>query len=113
MKTLCMLASLAVIFASCTNANNGMNPPNSNSSYNNQNSNGYNSDSRVTSRVNDALNNDNDLSQYSQNVNVDTTNGVVTLTGSVPSKDVSNSIERKVKSVDGVRKVNNQLMIGG
>lgn len=54
---------------------------------------------------------DSSLSGSGKLVSVETNDGVVTLTGTVPSKDESRYIERKVKAMDGVKRVDNQLTI--
>ncbi len=52
------------------------------------------------------------LSASARFVSVTTNDGVVTLTGTVPTREDSRHIERKVKGVSGVRRVDNQLTIG-
>jgi len=69
------------------------------------------SDGQITTRVKSALMNDTSLSRSGRLVGVETTDGVVTLTGDVPTTDESRSIERKVKSIKGVRRIDNQLII--
>lgn len=69
------------------------------------------SDWGITTRVKQSIMTDGSLSATSRLVHVETTNGVVTLTGSVPSKEDSRRIERLAKEVQGVRKVQNQLTV--
>jgi len=45
------------------------------------------------------------------NVEVNVTNGIVTLAGQVPNADVKADAERETRSVDGVRGVNNNLQV--
>ncbi len=66
----------------------------------------------INERVRDALYNDPSMPPSARAVMTDTKNGVVTLTGNVPSKEEANMIVRKVKGVRGVRNVNIQLMVG-
>jgi hyperosmotically inducible protein len=47
------------------------------------------------------------------NVGVNVTNGVVTLTGEVPSDQIKKDAEDEVKKVDGVVAVNNNLQVKG
>lgn len=56
---------------------------------------------------------DGSLSASSRLVSVTTNNGVVTLSGTVASRDDMNRIIRLAKDVDGVRKVDNQMTISG
>ncbi len=46
------------------------------------------------------------------NVDVNTTNGVVTLTGQVSNEDVKRKAEEIALTVPNVRRVNNQLQVG-
>ncbi len=75
------------------------------------NSNEENPDWQITTKVKAALMSDSVLSASARFVSVTTNNGVVTLTGTVHSRDEARHIERKVQSVAGVRKVDNQLTI--
>jgi osmotically-inducible protein OsmY len=68
-------------------------------------------DWKVTAAVKKAFMTDSDLSMSARFVSVSTDNGTVTLTGSVSSKEESRKLERRAKSVSGVRSVNNQLTI--
>ena len=45
------------------------------------------------------------------NVDVNTTNGIVTLAGEVPNPQVKADAEREVRTVDGVRGINNNLQV--
>lgn len=108
MKTPFLIFSLFALFTSCSH-NCGSSDTCGNRSA--TNSNDQDSDWQITTRVKAALMADNSLSVSSRIVSVETTNGVVTLTGTVSSKEEYNHIERKVKSISGVRKVNNQLTI--
>ena len=117
MKKEFLLVPLLFFFASWSQ-NNGTydnrSGPNSNSDYQDQPSRSYeaqDADRQITDRVKTTLMNDSNLSTASRFIDVETYNCVVTLTGDVSSKEISNAIERKVKTIKGVRKVNNQLTI--
>lgn len=45
------------------------------------------------------------------NVDVNVTNGVVTISGEVPNERVKREAEAEARTVDGVRKVNNNLQV--
>jgi osmotically-inducible protein OsmY len=45
------------------------------------------------------------------NIDVNVTNGVVTLAGEVPNSQVKSEAAREASTVSGVRKVNNNLMV--
>ena len=45
------------------------------------------------------------------NVDVNVTNGVVTISGEVPNEEVKREAEAEARTVDGVRKVNNNLQV--
>lgn len=66
-------------------------------------------DATITTKVNAALAADKDLSAVK--IDVDTKNGVVTLTGPAPSAEASEKATKLAKNVKGVSSVNNQLMV--
>jgi osmotically-inducible protein OsmY len=110
-KKILFIPAICVLFVSCTgNSNN----PNGNS---NDYSNGNNqmqsqpSDWDITANVKKNLMSDNSLSSSARMISVTTNNGVVTLTGTVASKEESRKVVRMVKSVSGVTDVDNQLTI--
>ena len=45
------------------------------------------------------------------NVDVNVTNGVVTISGEVPNEEVKREAEAEARTVDGVRQVNNNLQV--
>jgi len=109
MKTILLLASLFA-FASCSN-NPNTNNNRANTRTNTPCADDQDSDWKITTRVKSALMSDGSISGSARMVSVETNDGVVTLTGSVASADESRYIERKVKSMNGVRSVDNQLTI--
>jgi hyperosmotically inducible periplasmic protein len=66
-------------------------------------------DGMITAKVNAALVADKDLSAVK--INVDTKDGVVTLTGPAPSPEAAAQATRIAKDVKGVISVNNQLVV--
>lgn len=66
-------------------------------------------DRRITQKVRQALMSDDSLSTNAKNIKVITVRGVVTLRGPVGNSQEKDVIVRKVKSVQGVNKVDNQL----
>ena len=66
-------------------------------------------DSLITTKVNAALVTDKDLSAVK--INVDTKDGVVTLTGPAPSPEAALQATKIAKDVKGVISVNNQLVV--
>ncbi len=54
---------------------------------------------------------DNSLSSSARMISVTTNKGVVTLTGTVASNEESHKIVKMVKSVPGVKSVDNQLTV--
>ena len=65
----------------------------------------------ITAKVKAAILADTALSANAKMVTVNTTNGIVTLSGGVPTKDEKDRIEDTVKHVQGVKKINNQLIV--
>jgi osmotically-inducible protein OsmY len=45
------------------------------------------------------------------NIDVNVTNGIVTLSGEVPNDEVRRDAEAEARTVDGVRRVNNNLQV--
>jgi hyperosmotically inducible protein len=68
-------------------------------------------DSAITAKVKSALLADPDIS--SLKINVDTTKGVVTLKGEIKTMALRKKVESIVRGVDGVKGVDNQLIITG
>jgi hyperosmotically inducible periplasmic protein len=66
-------------------------------------------DGMITAKVNAALVADKDLSAVK--INVDTKDGVVTLTGPAPSPEAAAQATKIAKDVKGVVSVNNQLVV--
>jgi hyperosmotically inducible periplasmic protein len=66
-------------------------------------------DATITSKVNAQLASDSDLSAL--RIDVDTKDGVVTLTGPAPSADARQRAAEIARNVDGVTSVNNQLTV--
>lgn len=69
------------------------------------------SDCNVTMRVKNAIMTDSCLCSCAKYICVSTRDGVVTITGSVPSQDDMDRIVNKVGSVMGVHKINNQMTV--
>ncbi|MBA3721931.1 MAG: BON domain-containing protein [Parachlamydiaceae bacterium] len=68
-------------------------------------------DRKITQKIRQDLMNDDSLSTNAKNIKIITSNGVVTLRGPVNSDRERNVIGQKVKSVRGIRNVDNQLEI--
>jgi hyperosmotically inducible protein len=66
-------------------------------------------DATITTKVNAALAADKDLSAV--RIDVDTKDGVVTLTGPAPTPEASAQATKIAKNVKGVTSVNNQLVV--
>jgi osmotically-inducible protein OsmY len=69
------------------------------------------SDAQITTQVKTKLASDVRASSVA-NIQVNTTNGIVTLAGQVESPDVKHSAETVTASVPGVVRVNNNLQVG-
>lgn len=112
MKNLILITSLCLLSVGCNRDPNYNNYSNRRySTDTNTRDNDQNSDWQITTRVKSAIMSDSKLTTSGRFVSVETNDGVVTLTGNVRSQDEFDSIERKVRSIKGVRKVDNQLTI--
>ena len=67
-------------------------------------------DAQITTQVKSKLASDVGADSLT-NVDVNTTNGVVTLAGQVESANVKNRVETVTESIPGVVKVNNELQV--
>lgn len=67
------------------------------------------SDAAITAKVKSAIIAEPGLK--AMQINVDTVDGIVTLTGSVDSPQLLDNAKQVAQSVDGVRSVNNQLTV--
>jgi hyperosmotically inducible protein len=105
---------IPVICILCASCNSNSSNPNGNS---NDYSNGNNqmqsqpSDWEITANVKKNLMSDGSLSSSARMISVTTNNGVVTLTGTVASKEESRKVVKIVKNVPGVTSVDNQLTV--
>lgn len=103
--SLCLLSLFSV---GCDNKTNSY------ESYNSRKEtpgNDQNADWQITTRVKSAIMRDSKLSSVGRFISVETNDGVVTLTGNVRSQDESDYVERRVLTVQGVQRVDNQLTI--
>ena len=98
----------------CASCNDNSNNPNGNlNGYSNGNNQMQSqpSDWDITANVKKNLMADSSLSSSARMISVTTNNGVVTLTGTVVSKDESRRVIKIVNNVPGVTRVDNQLTI--
>jgi osmotically-inducible protein OsmY len=72
----------------------------------------YAKDATLTSKVHTALANDVGMKTLTR-INVDSSNGVVTLKGKVDSEETRRRAEAVAKRVGGVTSVKNELSVGG
>ena len=68
-------------------------------------------DGSVAQDVRETLQNNTALRSVASDVSVDAKNGVVTLTGTVPTREDKAAVEQKVKECDGVTQVDDQLRL--
>jgi len=66
-------------------------------------------DTAITAKVKTALHNDKEVGD--RDIHVDTTAGVVTLAGQVPSRATAARAEQVAMQTEGVKSVNNQLTV--
>ena len=66
-------------------------------------------DTTITAKVKTALARDKNVSASA--IHVDTIAGIVTLKGSVPSPEMAQHVAQLVERTEGVKSVNNQLMV--
>src|SRR5271155_5094843 len=101
MKKLLLIPTLCLLCVAC--CGNGCNS----GVQSEQNS----SDWSITAKVKSEILADTSISASARFVSVSTTNGVVTLTGTVPTRDDRDRIVKITKNVQGVMRVDNQITI--
>lgn len=69
------------------------------------------SDAALTTKVKSALFSDKDTRHYAAHIHVDSSDGVVTLTGIVPNATAASSAQSVSRSVSGVKLVRNDLTV--
>lgn len=72
---------------------------------------GSEEDKLITRKIRQSLMEDNTLSPNAQNVSIVTENGIVTLKGPILQATEKTAIERKARSVEGVKDVHNHLEV--
>ncbi len=118
MKRILLTLALGLLAVSCS-SNNSSNGGYSSNTSNQHNSgcSGYQSDTSdtsdtgITTRVKSAIMSDTSISGSTRFVSVSTTNGVVTLTGTVSSSQDMHRVVHIANGVQGVKRVDNQLTI--
>ena len=78
----------------------------------NSSDNEQSADWAVTARAKKAIMTTSGLSASARTVSVETNDGVVTLTGTVASREEMNKVVRATEGVQGVMRVDNQLTVG-
>ncbi|MES2200168.1 MAG: BON domain-containing protein [Chlamydiota bacterium] len=111
MKKLLPAIALCTLLVSCSPT-----PPSPMASYANaqpgqEESQSLSSDWEITMRIKETILGDSALSPSNRLISVNTTNGVVTLTGNVSSQDQIDEIMNKVAAIPGVKKVVNQMAL--
>ncbi len=107
MKKILFIPALCILCASC-NSDSG-NVLGYSSGNNKEQS--QPADWEITANVKKTLLMDSSLSAHARLISVTTNDGVVVLTGTVSSKDERRKVVKMVKSVTGVKSVDNQLTI--
>jgi hyperosmotically inducible periplasmic protein len=106
MKKLLLIPTLCLVCAACCGKSS------CGSSNNDQvQSQETTSDWAITTKVKAEILADTSLSASARFVSVSTTDGVVTLTGSVPTREDRERIYRITRKVNGVKKIDNQITI--
>lgn len=103
MKNLLLIPAMCVLCFGCN--------PNDRSNNQGAKEQEHSADWVITTKVKSAIMADASLSATARLVSVNTTNGVVTLTGTVPTQEDSDRIAKIAQNVSGVVSVNNQLTI--
>lgn len=103
-----LLLSACVCLASCEKPRTDKPRPNAQNSVMENES---DADREITDKIYQGIKNDDSLSPDAANITVVTKNGIVTLSGPVNSDREKYAIGLKVKTISGVRNVDNQLEV--
>lgn len=104
MKKILLIPAICLLCISCNaNTNDHSSEPNQTQS--------QPADWEITASVKKNLMADSSLSSSARMISVTTNSGVVILTGTVVSREESHKVVKIVKSVSGVKSVDNQLVI--
>jgi hyperosmotically inducible protein len=106
MKKLLLIPALCLVCAAC--CGNGGGCGSNNDQVQSQE---MSSDWSITTKVKAEILSDTSISASARFVSVSTTDGVVTLTGSVPTREDRERIYRIARKVNGVKRVDNQITI--
>jgi hyperosmotically inducible periplasmic protein len=124
MKNYFLLLMLSFALIGCDGQNKPSNPISNTEDYDNTGKNIRDRDSTkkgpldqseneddlaITQKIRQAIMADDSLSTNAKNIKIITINGVVTLRGPVASPQEKDAIVKKVKEIDGIEKVENQL----
>lgn len=111
-KQFFFLSSLCLVLAACsTNINQGKDQGRNGQTMAPRDQAENEMDRTITQRIRQALMDDDTLSMNAKNIRVITSNGTVTLKGTVNSEREKNEVARKIQSMSGVKGVVNQLEI--
>ncbi len=103
-----MLVALSVLAIGCDQRSKPASSENTNTT---MSSNVATDDSAITQKVRQAISDDSTLSANAKSITVSTSNGTVTLKGSVASDSEKSKIYNIADGVQGVKQVDNQLEI--
>ncbi|MDP1879823.1 MAG: BON domain-containing protein [Parachlamydiaceae bacterium] len=107
-KHLLVISSLCILFSACENnktvVQNDRNQPVI------EKTNETEEDRSITNRIREAISRDTTLTD-SRSIQVSTSNGTVTLKGTIANDSEKNDLTRKIKGMHGVKTVDNQLEV--
>lgn len=118
-KQLLILSSLCFLLSACDNTqqdrmradNTGRNVRDRDATLTPGNQSENEADRTITQKLRQALMDDDALSTNAKNIKIITINGVITLRGPVNNDNEKASIDKKAKSISGVKNVDNQIEI--
>lgn len=109
MKKILLLSALSLTCVACEDQGKGMDHDKTSTTTMNQRE--SEADQATTRKVRQAIAADSTLSTNAKNIKITTSNGTVTLRGSVDSANEKEVVARKIKEISGVNRVDNQLEV--
>lgn len=111
MKKLLFVPAACILFTGCNNNHDQQEKRGECNMGQNGHSQEQSADWIITGKVKEAIMMDSELSLRARLMSISTTDGVVTLGGTVASMDEADKAVRVAQGVEGVKSVNNQLKI--
>lgn len=107
-KHLLVISSLCILFTACESNRTVVQSDKNHPAV--EKTNETDEDRSITNRIHEAISRDTTLTDF-RSIQVSTSNGTVTLKGTIANDNEKNDLTRKIKGMNGVKDVDNQLEV--